>query len=90
MTLKEKKYRGVSFHKGRGHGGYRAKITFECRDIFLGEYPTPEGAAEARDIAEKLLRGPDAVLNFNENRVDFITKIYVIKALAKHGIKVTP
>lgn len=42
---------------------YRAQITFEYKNYFLGYFPTAIMAAKVRDIAAFILRGPTARFN---------------------------
>ena len=58
-----RKYRGVAWHAG--HGKWVAKLHGNGRYVTLGYYDDPEYAARVYDCASKLIRGPDAVLNFD-------------------------
>lgn len=56
------KYRGVSVVKSTGL--YRAYISVEGQQIYLGSFVTPEEAAKARDAAAKKYHKEFAYLNF--------------------------
>ena len=59
------KYRGVSYCKKNRK--WRASITFNGKDIWLGQFDTEEDAARAYDEAAKIYHGEFAALNFNED-----------------------
>lgn len=59
--MSRQKLRGVSWHKN--HNRYRAKI-YAGRNVYLGDFDDPEEAALVYDAAERIVRGPNAILNF--------------------------
>jgi hypothetical protein len=59
------KYKGVSFHKCKNK--YSANICYRSKTHYIGDYSTPEEAAQAYDIKAKELFGEFAYLNFGEN-----------------------
>lgn len=86
MKTQTPKYRGVSWHRGRGHQKYRAKITAGI-SVHLGDYDDPERAALVYDAAERLVRGPDANLNFPRIPSSLADSAYVIGRLKAVGAK---
>jgi len=62
-AVKTKRLRGIAWHAG--HKKWVAKLHANGRYVTLGYYDDPERAARIYDCASKLLRGPDAVLNFD-------------------------
>ena len=55
-------FKGVCWHKRNKI--WRVKIKVNCKEIHLGDYPTPEEAARAYDEAAKKYHGEFARLNF--------------------------
>lgn len=65
MAKKPQKYRGVSYHRGRGHGGkYLVRVKSGATIVTLGMFDEAEFAARIYDYAARLVHGPAAMANF--------------------------
>lgn len=77
-------FHGVHFHKQDRR--YRAQISHEGWMYHLGSYGDAESAARARDVAEQMLRGNDAKLNFADGRPPVsVTRAEIRLRLIKAG-----
>lgn len=59
------KYKGVDYYKQNKNNPYRAKITINKKQIYLGNYDNPIDAAKAYDKAAIKYLGEFAKPNFN-------------------------
>lgn len=57
------KYKGV--HQKNPNRGWSAEVNFNGKRIYLGDFKTPELAAEARDIKAREMQGEFVKQNFN-------------------------
>lgn len=60
---KPKRYRGVSYHCGRGHEKYIVRVKSGPRIAVLGMFDDAKFAARVYDYAARLVHGPSAMLN---------------------------
>jgi hypothetical protein len=81
---KPPEYRGVSWHKG--HHKYHAKI-YAGAMVHLGDFDDAATAALLRDAAERLVRGPDAVLNFPKISSSLANSAHAINLLKAAGVR---
>jgi hypothetical protein len=81
---KPRRYRGIVWHAG--HQKWVAKTHGNGCYVTLGYYDDPEYAARVYDCAAKLIRGPDAVLNFDGLPPPDMTSAGVRDLLVRRGV----
>ncbi|XP_042420733.1 ethylene-responsive transcription factor WRI1-like isoform X1 [Zingiber officinale] len=73
------KYRGVARHHHNGRWEARIKKDFDKKYLYLGTFESENEAARAYDLAAIMLRGPDAITNFDSASYSLDSASYSLK-----------